>query len=143
MQHGNVHACHNTVCCRTRQLQACLSSISQQRHHWSEQPCVAFHGHALAAGEGRWLHACTAVAANLPLTHVCTVHSNGSFFSTTRVCTAAAASFKLQAANFGYQHEHLVSILWHQAELIQHAQVYSFQLHPGCSLRLIFIRDHK
>ncbi|WIA33991.1 hypothetical protein OEZ86_012376 [Tetradesmus obliquus] len=33
-------------------LQACLSSISQARHHWSQQPRVAFHGHALAEGEG-------------------------------------------------------------------------------------------
>jgi hypothetical protein len=54
-----------TACCRPHRLQACLSSISQQRHHWSEQPRVAFHGHALAAGQGRQLHMCTATASNL------------------------------------------------------------------------------
>eukprot|EP00878_Enallax_costatus_P045561 GHUV01054973.1.p1 GENE.GHUV01054973.1~~GHUV01054973.1.p1 ORF type:complete len:188 (+),score=47.59 GHUV01054973.1:362-925(+) len=33
-------------------LQACLSSVSQERHHWTQQPRVALHGHALATGEG-------------------------------------------------------------------------------------------
>lgn len=33
-------------------LFACLSGSSAARHHWSSQPRVALHGHALAAGAG-------------------------------------------------------------------------------------------
>lgn len=33
-------------------LSACLCSGAAQRHHWRQQPRVALHGHALAAGEG-------------------------------------------------------------------------------------------
>jgi hypothetical protein len=33
-------------------LIACLSGSSAARHHWSSQPRVALHGHALAEGPG-------------------------------------------------------------------------------------------